>query len=141
MGWTTDLWTNIEFNKQTYNAVEEVHSELNNTNETIDFYEHELKALALITEPKKYCDKDDDPISFIINRFNDNLEELRNLYVERFKLSLLLDSWDRCHDERGFAIAPPKGIDWRTAFLDGDFIEHDGGQDNEECFAEDEDVG
>ena len=42
--------------------------------------------------------------------------------IERFKLGILLGSWEDCHNKEGLAINPPDSIQYDTAFLDGDFV-------------------
>lgn len=44
-----------------------------------------------MTEPQKFCGEDSDPISYIQTKVRTCLEELEDLYVERFKLSMLLE--------------------------------------------------
>lgn len=124
MGWSTEFFTNISFSRETFNNLSEVEDKLKEINDSIRIYEGELRSLALITEPKKFCDEEQDPLWYIQNKVSESLEELDDLYVERFKLSLLVGMWKYCHDEEGFAIAPPENFDWNTSFLDGDFIEH-----------------
>lgn len=124
MGWETDLFTNISFNRDTFNSIDTVNSRLDEVDHLIKIYEEDLKTTALITEPKKFCDEDQDPLWFITNKVRVALEELEILYIDRYKLSLLADAWDECHDKDGYAIPRPDNIKLNTSFLDGDFIKH-----------------
>ena len=48
------------------------------------------------------------------------IDDLKYAIIEKYKLELLLENWDKCHNEEGLAIPPP--FDYESAFLDGDFI-------------------
>lgn len=124
MGWSTELFTTISFSRETFISLSDVKEKLEETKEMIDTYEGELRSLALITEPKKFCDKDQDPLWYMYNRVNDILSELNSLYIDRYKLGLLVLEWDNCHDEKGNAITPPDNIKHNASFIDGDFINH-----------------
>lgn len=124
MGFQTDLFTTLTFNHQTFNSRYDVNDELNETEKLIKYYENKLYSIGVMTEPKKYCDDDDDPIAFINSEINDSLKELDDLYVERFKLQLVLETWNQSHDEDGFAIPVPNNVPWNAAYIDGDFIKH-----------------
>lgn len=123
MGWCTDLFCNINFHKKTYNSKYEVNSEIDDLNKMISYLEKKIHALALMTEPNKFFnDPDEDIMQRIINDVDDYLEELKENCIERFKLYLLLDNWETCHNKDGLAIDPPEGIKYDSAFLSGDFI-------------------
>ncbi len=124
MGWSTELFCNISFNKETFNDEYLVEDRINELNKMIDHCKSELRDLVMITEPQKFLDiSEGSNIMLELNSMvRDNFELLEEYYIERYKLSLLLDNWKECHDENGLAIEPPEGITWKTAFLDGDFI-------------------
>ena len=42
--------------------------------------------------------------------------------IEGWKRSVLLENWDNCHTKEGLAIYPPDNVDWKTAYLHGDFV-------------------
>lgn len=130
MGWQTDLFTNITFNRKTYNSLGEVESDFEETNNMIKHYEEDLRSLALITEPKKFCDEEQDPMWYLTHKVNECLEELQDLYVERYKLAILIDDWEKCHDEEGYAIPFPENSNWDSAFLEGDFVKTKDNKDN-----------
>ena len=123
MGWVTDLFCNIVFNRKTYNSKYEVESDFEELDKLINATVRRLTDLAIMTEPNKFfTDPDLDILSSISTEVRDQLEELEEYYIERYKLSLLLEYWDDCHNEDGLAINPPDNIDWKTAYLDGDFV-------------------
>lgn len=124
MGYSTELFTNISFNREAFNSLDEVDSRIDEINSVIKIYEDELKAAVLITEPKKFCEEDEDPLRYLQCKIDTALEELKGLYIDRYKLELLIDSWNYSHNEEGYAIPRPDNIKWNTAFLDGDFIKH-----------------
>lgn len=124
MSWSTELFCNISYNRETFNSRGEVEEEISELDENIKTCEKTIRDMALMTEPSKFMgkDNDDNPYYFITNLVEDNFELLREYIVKRWKLSLLLENWDNCHNEEGLAIYPPDEIDWNTAYLHGDFV-------------------
>ena len=128
MGWSTDLFCNIHYNRKSYNSKYEVEQDLEEANDMIKYFTNKLRNLAYITEPQKLfnckdCEGYDlNPIDVINQEFEEALEGLEEYYYDKFTLSYLIDNWDYCHNEEGLAIDPPEGISWNTAFLDGDFV-------------------
>lgn len=122
MGWYTELFCNITFNKETYNTKEEVLDRIDDLNRYIAVAKSELRDLVVMTEPSKFSEKDEDPYCWLINTFNSNLELLEEYTIELYKLNLLLSNWDICHTKEGLAIDPPEGIHYDSAFLSGDFV-------------------
>lgn len=124
MGWSTELFCNISFNRETFNDKYLVEDRISDLNKMINHCKQELRDLVMITEPQKFLDiQEGSNVMLELNALvRDNFELLEEYYIERYKLELLLDNWKECHDENGLAIEPPEGITWKTAFLDGDFI-------------------
>lgn len=122
MGWYTELFCNITFNKETYNTKEEVLDRIDDLNRYIATCKSELRDLVVMTEPSKFSEKDEDPYCWLINTFNSNLELLEEYTIELYKLNLLLSNWDACHTKEGLAIDPPEGVHYDSAFLSGDFV-------------------
>lgn len=122
MGWSTELFTNITFNRKSYNTLYEVENDYETVCDMIKHFEEDIRSLALITEPKKFCSEEEDPMWYLTNKVNENLEELQDLYIEKFKLGVLIDVWKNCHDEEGYAIPKPENINWDSSFIEGDFI-------------------
>ncbi len=120
MGWTTDLFCNITFHKETYDNKYKVESEIEELNQSIKESEEYLKKLVFITEPNKFFPED--TFYSIDSAVKDTLEILQEDYIKKYKLELLLDNWEMCHTEDGLAIDPPEGMGYDTAYLSGDFI-------------------
>lgn len=124
MSWSTELFCNLSFNRETYNSKYEVKSKIDELNRYIDTCEKSLRDLALMTEPSKYIDnkEESNPYFFVTSTFEDNMELLEEYYIERYKLSVLLENWENCHNKDGLAIDPPDGVTWNSAYLYGDFV-------------------
>lgn len=124
MGWQTDLFCNLTFNRETFNSLGEVEGKITELTEYIRYNTGVLRAYAFMTEPHKLLSmaEDEDPIDRINRTVNETLEELEDAYIERWKLEILRENWDRCHTKEGLAINPPKCAEWPNAYLDGDFV-------------------
>lgn len=124
MGWATDLYCNITFNRKTYNTIYEVQNDIDELKEQIRICKNELQSLVYITEPEKFYDKSSytSPMDWINTSFQENMEALEEYYIELYKLELLEENWNHCHTKEGLAIPHPDNIHWDSAFLDGDFV-------------------
>ena len=122
MGWSTELFCNISFNRETFNSKIEVQDKIEETKTYIQNAKDHLRDLLMMTEPGKFCPENYDPLIWMHNEFRDSMDLIEEYLVELYKLNLLLSNWDSCHDESGLAINPPDEITWETAFLDGDFV-------------------
>lgn len=124
MSWSTELFCNISYNRETFNSKYEVEDKLNTVNRYINDCKKVLRDLAIMTEPNKFFNDnpDSDPYNQITINFEDTIELLEEYYIEKYKLLLLLDNWENCHNKEGLAIYPPDNIDWNTAYLHGDFV-------------------
>lgn len=124
MSWSTELFCNLSFNRETYNSRHEVKDKIDELDRCIDTCEKTIRDLVMMTEPSKYTDnkEDSNPYFFVTSMFEDNMELLEEYYIERYKLSVLLENWERCHNKDGLAIDPPDSIDLNTAYLSGDFV-------------------
>lgn len=124
MSWSTELFCNISYNRETFNSKYEVEDKLNTVNRYINDCKKVLRDLAIMTEPNKFFNDNpnSDPYNQITINFEDTIELLEEYYIEKYKLLLLLDNWENCHNKEGLAIYPPDNIDWNTAYLHGDFI-------------------
>lgn len=124
MSWSTELFCNLSFNRETFNSKFEVKDKIEELDKYINTCKKELRDMALMTEPAKFMGKEDesDPYSFVTSKVEDSLELLEEYTIERYKLCVLLDNWENCHNEDGLAIYPPDGIEWNTAYLHGDFV-------------------
>lgn len=124
MGWQTDLFCNLTFNRETFNSLYEVENRIEELSRYISDLKEALSNLAMMTEPSKMLslEEGENPMGRINVMVKDILTDLEDYYIERWKLEILKDRWKDCHNEDGLAIDPPENIDWRTAFLDGDFV-------------------
>ena len=123
MGFGTYLISPIYFSKETYQSRYQVEKDLKNVRNSIADYKATLKSLVLITEPQKFCPKDENPLSWIQEYTDEILEALEWLYVDEYKLSMLLDAWDKCHDKNNNGIVPAEPLKiWDMYYCGGDFI-------------------
>lgn len=123
MSWETRLFTSIEFNRATYNDKYDVESDLDETNRLIEICEKTIRDLVVMTEPNKFFNKEEsNPYLEMTNEYEQQLDFLKELLIKKYKLCILLNEWDNCHDINGLAINPPDIIKYNTAYLDGDFI-------------------
>lgn len=131
MGWSTELFCNISFNRKSYNSLHEVEEDIEEAKRGVASCKETLRNLALITEPEKFYDKEEfnSPIAWVEESLSSSLELLEEYYRELERLEILKDNWDNCHDEKGLAINPPDNINWDTAFLEGDFVKSINNQD------------
>ena len=120
MGWSTDLFCNITFNKKTFNTIYEVQDKKDEIEVCLKNAKDNLRDLVIMTEPNKYFPED--TMSSIQFQYNELMELIEDYTIELYKLGLLLENWDKCHTVEGLAINPPDNIHWDTAFLDGDFV-------------------
>lgn len=126
MGWSTELFCNISFNRKTYNSLGEVESDIEEMKDILQRYKDKIKAYAVMTEPDKMIKFDDESYDNLLSQVNDEvsdmLEMMEEYHYELIKLEYLRDNWDNCHTKEGLAINAPEEITWETAYLDGDFI-------------------
>lgn len=121
----TILKTDIVFSGETLDTKYKVEDEIEKCKSMIKYLENELLVLCVTTEPQKaFAVEDGDPIDEVIQRYRNTVEELEGEYIRKYKLETLLEVWDKCHNDEGKAIAPPKGT-YDSSFLSGDFIETD----------------
>lgn len=123
MGFGTYLKTDLYFSHKTFNMRREVEEELDKVKESIRLSKERIKQFALMTEPNKFCPKDNDPLWWVSNELEEILSALEEEMVDEFKLEMLLENWDDCHDENGLAIPDPNDKDGQShSYLDGDYV-------------------
>lgn len=124
MSWSTSLFCQIEFNKQTYNSISEVYDAIWKQKEIINNCKNYIYSLAIMTQPRELLNIDDDrdPIYVISDLVSDTIQDLKEAYVRLYKLELLKDNWNNCHLPDGKAINKPKELSYDTTYLDGDYI-------------------
>lgn len=120
MGFGTTLYTKIYFSKEIYKSKREVEDAIKEVNDIIGRYKEELKTVALITEPKKFIDDEEDPIWWIKNKVEDALDSLENYYIKLYKLERLLEDWDKCH-QACLELLPPKNSN--NCYIQSDFCD------------------
>lgn len=125
MGWSTELFCNIHFNRKSYNSLYEVEEDIAMYEKSIRHCKDEIRTAVFMTEPDKLYNKDEysSPLDFLKELYENNMEVLEENMYELQKLYYLKENWDQCHDKNtGLAVPPPDHIQWNTAYLDGDFI-------------------
>jgi hypothetical protein len=121
MSQSTRIFTRINFLDKTYNSKSEVERDLENVRNRLEELKSHLRVLAYMTEPNKFKDPDQSTDFFVDSNVNYLYESFEELFVEEWKLSILLDRWDDCHNIDGLGIEPDDDFRNRT-FIDGDFV-------------------
>lgn len=121
MSWSTELFCNITFNRETFNSKSEVEERIEEIERYSQRVRDQIRDLAMMTEPQKFCPENYDPIIWLRNEIQDSLDALEEGTIDLYKLNLLLENWSSCHDEKGLAIEPPDEVR-NGAFLEGDFV-------------------
>lgn len=124
MGWSTELFCNISFNRKSYNSLFDVESDIDDLKKEIGTCKDSLQSLAFMTEPDKFYNREeyDSALSWVRSEYDNNMSLLEELQYELFKLEYLRDNWKNCHNDEGLAIPTPDSIKWDTAYLEGDFV-------------------
>lgn len=122
MGWSTELFCNITFNRETFNSKREVEERIEELERYSQMSRDRIRDLAMMTEPQKFCPENYDPLIWIRNELQDALDALDECSIDLYKLNLLLENWEICHNEEGLAIPPPIDVDCDTVYLTGDFV-------------------
>lgn len=123
MGWATYLMYTMEFYKETYKTKYEVEQEIEETKRVIEVCEKDLYSFGMMTEPNKFCPEENDPILWVRMEIEDSIQLLKEYTIKLYKLEILLENWDKCHDEKGDAIIPKDKELWNKVYMDGDFID------------------
>lgn len=122
MSVNTNLYTKIVFNRKTYNSKIEVQNDLETAQELIAKTKERIKFFGFMTEPEKYKPEDETSFWFVDNSLDVLIEELQELTITEYKLEMLLNKWDLCHDVNGVGIAPPAQTEKNKSYIDGDFV-------------------
>ena len=121
MSQSTRLFTTINFAGKTYNSLNEVRIELQDIEIRINDLKSNLRVLAYMTEPNKMKPEDVTASEYLDANVNYLYTEFEDLFVKRYKLELLIEEWDKCHNNEGLGINPPEEVKYRS-FIDGDFV-------------------
>lgn len=123
MSFETRLFCSIDFPRKTYNAKSEVKDDLNDISKNIEDIKIRMHSFAIMTDPQKLCEgSDGSPFEWVKREMDYCINEYERLLFEKFCLGKLLENWNSCHNEKGFAIPAPESIDYDTAYLEGDYI-------------------
>ena len=121
MSQSTRLFTTINFAGKTYNSLNEVRIELQDIEIRINDLKSNLRVLAYMTEPNKMKPEEASVSEYLDANINYLYTEFEELFVKRYKLEMLLDEWDKCHNNEGLGINPTDDIKYKS-FIDGDFV-------------------
>jgi hypothetical protein len=80
-----------------------------------------LRVLAYMTEPNKMKPENASVSEYLDANVNYLCTEFEDLFVKRYKLEMLLEEWDKCHNKEGLGINPPDDVKYKS-FIDGDFV-------------------
>lgn len=121
MSQSTRLFTTINFLGKSYNSINEVENELRDVEARINDLKSNLRVLAYMTEPNKMKPEDVTVSEYLDENVNYLYSELEELFIKRYKLEILLEEWDKCHNNEGLGINPPDDVKYKS-FIDGDFV-------------------
>ena len=94
MGWQTDVITQIVFNKETYNTIYEIESEIEDNNRCIQNIKDELYVMT-IARPEDLLIHNEEMDLFGFQRdVRDKLELLEESIIENYKLEILRDNFN-----------------------------------------------
>ena len=132
MSQSTYLYTHLTFCGKTYNNLREVEDDLTKLDEQQKRIKNRLMTLAMMTEPSKFNDSDMSNADWLENEVDTLLEDLEYVQIDLYKLEILKERWNDCHDEKGLGIDPPNGFD--KSFIDGDYVRTIKFPDDEKLF-------
>lgn len=122
MAWSTDALIHVSFNRQTFNCRADVESFIEDKEFEIESAKKTLLQLALMTEPKKFCDEDADPLWWIQHQVDDAIEIIEiNSYLIGIAQRVLA-GWDESHHENGMAYDLPWDKFDKMQRVRGDFV-------------------
>ena len=124
MGFGTTLYTGIYFSHETYDNKRDICDKIYELKKLINECKEYMKMLAVCTEPKKFFEEDENLFWSIHNKIEEQFEQLEEYYTELYKLEILLDKWESCHDEKtGYGKIPDPNHNIRgKSFIWGDFM-------------------
>ena len=121
MSQSTRLFTTINFAGKTYNYLDDVEKDLREVEERIEDLKSNLRVLAYMTEPNKMKPEDATVSEYLDANVDYLYTEFEELFVKRYKLEMLIEEWDKCHNNEGLGINPPDDVKYKS-FIDGDFV-------------------
>lgn len=118
MSWSTYFTTTIEFPRKTYDYLGQVECDIEREQLYIKSARNTLRNLAIMTEPQKYCDEEDNPMTWVSHEVDDALEALEASVCRLHDLYLLKSGWSSIERKDGVFVAPAD----EKNYLFGDFI-------------------
>lgn len=125
MSWSTNFWTMVSINRETINSKEQLERMIEEKTKLKNHLLNSIRALVFMTEPQKFMSNDYEGNAewYLNERCDELFEFLEEVNYDLYRLELLENCWDECHDkETGLAIDPPENIDYNTSYCNGDFV-------------------
>lgn len=94
MGWQTDVITQIVFNKETYNSIYEIESEIETNNKCIQNIKDELYIMTVARPEDLLIHNEEIDLLGLQRDVRDKLELLEECIIENYKLEILRDNFD-----------------------------------------------
>lgn len=122
MAWSTDALISVKFNRCTFNSKYDVQDFIDEKKEELEVAKKTLSQLAFMTDPKKFCDDDTDPLWWIQHQVDDAIETIE---VNGYLIGIaekVLGGWDESHHQNGLAY----DINWedfdKMQRIKGDYV-------------------
>ena len=94
MGWQTDVITQIVFNKETYNSIYEIESEIDCNNKCIQNIKDELYVMTIARPEDLLIHNEEMDLLGLQRDVRDKLELLEECIIENYKLEILKDNFN-----------------------------------------------
>lgn len=109
---------------ETFNTKYDVECFIDDKKDMIKYLRQKLFALAMMTEPKKFIEEDDDPMLYIQREFDQCWEDLNEYQYKLFVAEAMLDAWDDM-TEKGIPKYDPLMYGRLGKFqrIEGDFVQ------------------
>lgn len=121
MGCSTDALVHIRFSGETFDSLSDVEEYIDERKDEISRARDTLSQLAWMTEPKKFCEKEESPEFYIKNNLDWALDQLEEAAIEKYKAQLVKNAWDHMHHENGGCLDTEESFD-ELQRLWGDFL-------------------
>ena len=127
MSFSTDLYTSISFNRETYDTKYKIEEALDEARNGAEYCKTRLHQLAAMTDPQKFCSEEEDPLIWLTNEVDSAITDLEDYTKDIYKLELLLECFDEAYDKEKKCFKKlPVGVHWDSSFISGDFIKTEG---------------
>ena len=124
---STELFTSISFNRETYDAKYKIEEALDEVRKGAEYCKTRLHQLATMTDPRKFCTEEEDPLIWLTNEVDSAITDLEDYTKDIYKLELLLECFDEAYDKEKKCFKKlPEGVHWDSSFISGDFIKTEG---------------